>query len=254
MLDLAVPKHSLPYTAVVLAGGSANDPLLKEANVSSKALLSFNGKLLGRYVLEAIQDSNNIEHCVYMGEVNSELEPLVSSHLPPEQDYASNVLKGIRHAIEHYDAKQIMIVSSDLPWLKAQEIDGFIESAPSGKLVYPVINKLDSLKEFPELKRTYAKLNEGRFTGGNLVLVNAEVVEQLEPFIRRMYNARKSPLKLATILGVPFTLRFLLGQLSLNDVQNHVSKLLGLDVKAVPTPYASIAADIDKAEHLEAKS
>ncbi len=247
-------NQSLPYTAVVLAGGSANDPLLKEANVSSKALLNFQGKPLGRYVLEAIQESKCIKHCVYMGEIIPDMEHLVSSHLSPESDYAGNVLKGIRHAIEHYDAKRIMIVSSDLPWLKTEEIDSFIATAPQADLIYPVINKFDSLKDFPELKRTYAKLKEGHFTGGNLVLVEAEVVGRLEPFIRRIYNARTSPLKLATILGIPFTLRFLLGQLNLSDVENHITKLLALDVKAVPTPFASIAADIDKPEHLNSSS
>jgi len=199
-----VSKQLLPYTAVVLAGGSPNDPLLKTSGVSSKALLQFEGKALGSYILEAIKGSRYIDNCIYMGETNPELEALVPTKLEPEQDYASNVLKGIRHAIDHYDAKRIMIVSSDLPWLTAEEIDSFIElieSGPEADLVYPVIQKETSLAAFPQLKRTYARLKEGRFTGGNLVLVDAGVVGRIEPFIRRMYNARKSPLKLATILG-----------------------------------------------------
>lgn len=247
-------QQSTQYTAVILAGGSSQDPLLQKANVSSKALLNFQGKALGSYVLEAIHNSKSIEHCIYMGETNTELDKLITDQLLPEKDYASNVLKGIRYAIDTYNAQDIMIVSSDLPWLLAEEIDSFIELAPIGDLIYPVINKEDSEKAFPQLKRTYAKLKEGRFTGGNLVLVKAEVIEQLEPFIRRMYNARKSPLKLASILGIPFTLKFLLGQLALGDVEKHISKLLRLDVKAVPTEFASIAADIDKLEHLQADS
>ena len=41
---------------------------------------------------------------------------------------------------------------------------------------YPVIPEADCVKAFPGAERTYVTLPEGRFTGGNMMLLNADVI------------------------------------------------------------------------------
>jgi len=118
-------------------------------------------------------------------------------------------------------------------------------------LVYPIIKKESSLNQFPSLKRTYAKFKEGSFTGGNAVLMKPEVSNKLLTFADKAYRARKSPLKLAFLLGFDVFVALILGRSSLSKLEARVSKLLNAKVKTYLCQDASLGADIDKLEHLQ---
>ena len=67
------------------------------------------------------------------------------------------------------------------------------------------------------------------------------------------YDARKSPLKLATIVGLGTLFRLILGKvlpatLPIPALEKAVGKVLQGPVKAIITPYAEIGTDIDSPE------
>ncbi|MDS7278886.1 hypothetical protein NXG15_29740, partial [Klebsiella pneumoniae] len=68
-------------------------------------------------------------------------------------------------------------------------------------LVWPVIPVEKCYARFPKVKRTALKLKEGALTGGNLMLVRPQTLLPLKTHIASAYAARKSPLRLASLLG-----------------------------------------------------
>ena len=73
------------------------------------------------------------------------------------------------------------------------------------------------------------------------------------PILEQAYQARKSPLKLASMLGFGMVFKLILGKLwpttlKLPELEKGVGQFLGMPVKGIQTPFASIGADIDNLE------
>ena len=94
-------------------------------------------------------------------------------------------------------------------------------------------------------------MREGTFTGGNLFLVNPAIVQRVAPKIRAFLDYRKSPLKMVSLLGWGFTLRYvLLRNLSLEELEEKVSRMLDIKGAVVVCPWPEVGIDVDKPSDL----
>lgn len=233
-------------TAVVLGGGG--DALSEAAGVTAKALVPFGGQPLVAYVLRALRDCPAVGPIIYVGDA----APVVAAQqvLPPGRTFVESFSVGVQAALALAPERSVLVTTADLPWLRADALSHFLAAATGAALAYPVVEERAAKAQFPEQHRTFVKLRDGRFTGGNMMLLSPEVVPVLLPFIERAYRGRKNPLALARLFGADFIVRLALGQLSLRAVERRAERVLGLSVRAVVTPHASIGADVDKPEHL----
>ena len=251
-------KHSSPtpnplpntVTAVVLAGGDENEPLAKHFDVASKALIPINGKLLVSYVLEALKASKSVKEIIYVGKKGNQLNEFFDFSLDSGKQFTDSLTKGIEVALNTAPKQDILVVSADLLWLSAEDVDTFISKCTGASIYYPVIPRDVVEKTFPEQKRTYAKLKEGEFTGGSLMLIKTSAVAKLLPFAEKTYKARKNLLALAKLIGFDIIIRFLTRTLTIARLEKHIGKRLGEPVKAVWVARAGIAMDVDELTHL----
>lgn len=243
-----VNADTSPVTAIVLAGGSSKDPLAAFAGVSSKALADFAGKPLAGWTLDALADSRRVSTVIYLGELPA---GVVSPDyvLPAGERFSDTVALGLGAALAVTPGNRILICTADLPWLSGTAIDGFIDAAHAD-LNYPVITKELAQEQFPDQKRTWVRLRQGQFTGGNMALLAARVVPDLLQLVGRLFAARKNPLALASLFGPGTLLALLRGQADLHELERRASGLLGHQVRAVIATDASLGADVDKPEHL----
>ncbi|ASS77014.1 hypothetical protein CIG75_20315 [Tumebacillus algifaecis] len=216
---------------LVLAGGHSDDlPVLQKAN------LLIDGKRMVDHVVAALEqvpalDQIRIEH--------GESDSLVTNLLT---------------AIERWQAESsdyLLIASCDIPFLTPEAVTSFLDACPPGyDFYYPVVSQAVCETRFPGVRRTYVKLKDGTFTGGNLFLVRAAVLPPLSARLHRMFQNRKRPLLLAREFGWGTTLSFaasaLLGTLSIAKVERQVERLCGIKAKAVISEHAEIGTDIDK--------
>jgi hypothetical protein len=100
------------------------------------------------------------------------------------------------------------------------------------------------------MRRTYARLKEGSFTGGNLMRLDPELFFQAEPLVKRLIALRKRPLALARLVGLDVLFKLLVGRLSVAELEARAERLLGVPVKAVVAAYPEIGVDADKPEDL----
>jgi 2-phospho-L-lactate guanylyltransferase (CobY/MobA/RfbA family) len=165
-------------------------------------------------------------------------------------------LKSLLNGMREVQTERFLMVTSDLPCLTEAAVKDFLERCQGDALIYYPIIEMHHFQKAPfsVLRRTTLRLREGRFTGGNLAVVNKKLLEQTLPLIEQAYAARKNPLMLAKIVGTGTLFRVLLGQafpylLPLKALETAVGRFLREPVRAIITPYPEIGADIDDVEH-----
>ncbi len=248
--DLPFLPTAQRVTAVVLGGGGS-DGLSQAAGVSAKALVLFHGQPLVSYVLDALTGSALVERILYVGDATPEISAQTAKVLPAGATFVESFSAGLEAALALSPTSPVLVTTADLPWLRAAALDDFLTASAGAALAYPIVRQETALAQFPAQQRTFVRLKDGRFTGGNMMVLLPEMVPVLLPFTQRAYQGRKNPLALARLFGFDFIVKLALGQLSLGAIEARAERILGLPVRALETPYASIGADVDKAEHLK---
>ncbi|SMB89449.1 MobA-like NTP transferase domain-containing protein [Thermanaeromonas toyohensis ToBE] len=235
---------------IVLAGGSPGKGEILGA--TTEALLPVGGRPMVTWVLRALQDSGCIERLVLVGP--PELSTLA------EEEGVYWVLAGssaVESALNGYRALEgsrwLLLATADLPLLTPQAVRDFLERClkVEADLYYPIITRQSVEEKFGGARRTYVRLKEGTFTGGNLALMRADALMPCALQGEKLVKLRKSPLGLARQIGLLFILKFILGRLTLAEVERNFSHLLGVRGVAIITPYPEIGMDVDKREDWE---
>lgn len=246
-----MPQPETQLSAVVLGGG-APDELTRAAGVSAKALVPFAGRPLVHYVLDALHGCGAVGRVIYVGVADAYVTAHTAQLLPAGPSFVDSFSAGVEAALAAAPRQSVLVTTADLPWLTAAALRDFLAAGMGADLAYPIVAKETAEAQFPAQRRTFVRLTDGRFTGGNMMLLSPVAVPVLLPFIQRAYQGRKNPLALAQLFGVDFILRLLVGRLSLRQIEARAERVLGVSVRALPTLHASIGADVDKLEHLQA--
>jgi len=99
--------------------------------------------------------------------------------------------------------RQVMMCAADSPFVTADGLRQLMTSVIERdlELGYPIVPKEACEAQFPGGHRTYVKMKDGVFTGGNFLTISGAVVRDQGAWIDRFFDARKSPLALANLLG-----------------------------------------------------
>jgi CMP-2-keto-3-deoxyoctulosonic acid synthetase len=236
--------------ALILAGGTVEDPDAW-GGVKNRALVEVGGKTLLTRVADAVRAAVP-GRVLVAGDV-----PLPPGCVPVAggATLLNTLLSGVA-ALEPGETR-LLIVTADLPFLTPEAVKDILNRAPTdAAFVYPIVEAVHCYERFPQMKRTTVKTAQGTFTGGNLALIDAGFARSHETTIRAAYSARKSPLRLAGMLGWGTILRFALSPLTpaalpIPHLERAVGILLGgVEVRALITPYPEIGADLDRPEEL----
>ncbi|MDK2897645.1 MAG: hypothetical protein PWP04_1765 [Candidatus Atribacteria bacterium] len=241
-------------SAIVLAGSSGEGEIEKKFGVSNRSLLAIGGKYMIEYVIDSLKAISAVDEIIVVGPVKdlkARIGNLVSKVVPAGEDPFESTLKGLEQVSS--DRDKVLIVTSDLPLLKGDMIEDFLLrcSKKEADFYYSIVRKEIYQKKFGEKKRTFVCLQEGCFTGGNLILLDPKVVQSKKELISRVVRSRKNPLNIARILGVGIIMKYLFKRLTIEEVEKRVENLLKMKAVAVITPYAEIGFDVDKEEHVK---
>jgi GTP:adenosylcobinamide-phosphate guanylyltransferase len=236
--------------AVVLAARANTGKLASESPEAYEANIEIAGKPMLSYVLSALEDVAGISRILVVGPgdgLSGYADEKVAI-VEPGNDLMDNVKIGIANAQTEF----VLVSSSDIPLVTATILRDFIAGAVAkdADFVYPVSTKEDCVSKYPGVQRTYAKVKGASLTGGNVFFVRKSIVGKAWPVVEKMIEHRKSPLKMASFFGFGFLLRVFLGFAGVPQIEEHVSKLIGIKcraLKAVP----EIGVDVDKPQDLE---
>lgn len=237
--------------AVVLAGGRADERFRKATGVENRALAPVAGRPMAAWVLEALSAATTVERIVLVGAEGLTDAPGARQRLRGGVDLIETIERGLGACP---GAPFVLLTSADIPALTAESVDAFVREAlaAGADFVYPIIPRAANEARFPGMKRTYLRLAEGTFTGGNMWLARPQAVQRRRDLIRRAHAARKRPWRLAAMIGWGVLWRLWRGRLSVTELEAALTRLLGATARAVVTEHAEIGADVDDAAELEA--
>jgi molybdopterin-guanine dinucleotide biosynthesis protein A len=233
--------------AIVLAGGSPDDPLAQRYGVASKTLVPVRGRPMVAYTLEALRATPDVDRIVYVGPVPAQgLEPAPDVVLPDQ----GSMLANLESALAEAESPRVVVASGDNPFITPEAVRDLLRGAPEAALVYPIVPREAVEARWPGMRRTYARLRDGVFTGGNLILLDKALFVRALPMARKIVALRKKPLALAGTVGWGVLLKLLLGRLAIADVERRAEQLFGLPMRAYVTRFAEIGVDADSEEDI----
>ncbi len=248
----------MSFDALVTAGGvpKPGESLYEFSQGRSKALIDVAGKPMVQWVLDALSGAKSIGRVVVVGLDESAglscKKPL--SYLPNQGGMLDNIRGGARKIAElNPGAEYTLIVSSDIPTITAEMVDWACAQIKPGAddAVYNVIDREAMEARFPNSKRTFTKLKGMQVCGGDMNPASVPLILSHTGPWEKIADARKSPLKLASLVGFDTLLLFLLRMLTIDQAATRVSKNMGLRARGVMCPYPEVGMDVDKVHHLE---
>lgn len=220
----------------------------------AKALLPIGGHPMAAYVLAALRRCAAIDMTVYVGPTDVALRGAYDVHVPAGARLTDSLALGVGAALGA-GATAFLVITADVPWVDGPMLDRFMAAARSGEhgaaqLVYAVVERDTARAAFPWQERTFVRLRDGRFTGGNVVYATSDAIVALLPLIDALYGARKNPFALAGMLGVDTLFGLVTGSASIAQLERRASRLLGVEARAFVSPDAALAADVDRPAHV----
>lgn len=260
MSEISANMNPIPvkFAAVILAGDrGAEDPLVKAAGVSCKALVPVAGRPMILRVLDALEGAAVIDSCLVCGSSDRllgrspELDSLLSSGKIRWVENKTSPSRSAQAALDELPPdRPVLVTTADHALLTPQMVDHFCtQAAKSGCDVVAGLARSEMVAAaFPESRRTVTRLRDGGYCGCNLFAFLTPRGGNAVTFWRRVEEQRKHPLKIVKSLGFMAVLRYLLGRLTLEEGLSRMSSLMDARAGVVWMPDAEAAVDVDKVE------
>lgn len=239
------------YNAIVLAGG-VSKKLSAEDVQMYEAFIDIGGTPMLYFVLKALVQSKKIGRIIVAGPMERLQKVALPEKVIPVSS-GSTIFDTVINGMNALSAtEKTLIATVDIPFITTEAIDDFLMQCErqEGDFYYPIIEKSISEAKFPQGKRTYVKLTDGVFTGGNLFLVNPSIVPQCMMIAKKIIANRKKPWRLASLLGWTTLMKFVCGYLSVEAAKMRVSKILAVQGIVIRSKYPEIGMDIDKPDDI----
>lgn len=241
------------YDTVILAGGINSGDLRKYAPYENEALIIIGNYPMIHYVHRALQGMERVKNIVISGPCES-LRPIFK-----KEDNLVFVNSG-EDAIDSFantlpliKSEKILVMPADIPFISPEAIEDFLNSCEEhdADVYYSIVPREVNEARFPRVKRTYVKLKEGVFTGGNLFLVRAAAAPRGIEMGKKLVANRKNPIAQARLFGLDLVFKYVSGRLSIPEVEERFAKVLDLKGKAIISKYAEVGVDVDKPSDLK---
>ncbi|MFW5795246.1 MAG: nucleotidyltransferase family protein [Bacillota bacterium] len=241
----------MKVNTVILAGAPNKGLLKQHSKETHEALIKIDEIPMVEYVLQAVKNAQNTDNILVVGpesklrEINfhHKVDKLINSG----DSMIDNIRRGIE-AIPDQD-KYILLLTADIPLITGDMIDEYIFSCSQEEEVdfyFPIIEKNICREKYPEIERTYVNLDNGIYTGGNIIVARPFVFLDTLDLLKKVIMWRKKPWKLSRLLGFKFIIKYFLGNLSLLEIEERISQIIGYRGKALKSYHPELGFDVDK--------
>ncbi len=241
--------------AVVLAGAKNDGALAQVSDVRYEAQIPLGDRSLLQHVLAACREAEHIDEITVVGFAAFEqyLAGCQEKIVPAGNSFIESLQSGLDGSQE---ADFLLFCTADAPLVSGPALDDFIERClqQPAEFFACVVKRQTVQEQFGQVQRTWVRLREGYITLGSCFFGSVGAIRKVIPAFRRLYRVRKNIMRMAVILGPVFILKLLVGRASLQDIEGVLGRMLQVEGRAVLSPYAEMAQDIDKPEDLESVS
>jgi GTP:adenosylcobinamide-phosphate guanylyltransferase len=240
--------------AIVLAGAPNKGALRQVSPAQYEAEIDIAGRPMLEYVVLALERVQSINRIVIVG-----YESMLSANGFKDKhiDFVtpgSSVIESLENGINVLAlGEPVLILTSDIPLITKEALENFLNQCKSlsGDIFYSFVPKTVNDQKYPGVQRTYVRLREGTFTGGNLVLLSPETISDKLTTLTKAVALRKKPLKLCRMLGWWYLWKLFIGNLTIKEIEGRVAEVLGVKVVGIVSPYPEVGIDVDKPSDLK---
>jgi len=245
--------------AIVAAGHTPGkiDALLEYTGAEKKALIPIAGKPMIKWVSDALVGSQYVDRLCLVGLDEScgiDFGPKPVIFVPDQGRLTKNLWAGGWRVLQDTtDRDRLLVCACDIPLITTPIVDEHIAAmaATAPDICYTIVERATMLARFPTSRRSYTRLREGVFCGGDLNMASSRALETNKQLWDDLLEARKSALRQAWRVGVWTLLQLATGTLSIAAAEKRADKILGVRCRVVRTPHAEIGMDVDKPFQLD---
>jgi GTP:adenosylcobinamide-phosphate guanylyltransferase len=239
--------------AIILAGALNTGALQSVSSARYEAEIEIAGRPMADYIIAALREVSEIERIVVCGPetaVSDTARSLVYKRVEPGATLVDSMINGLNMLDV---SGSVLIVTADIPLLTGVAVRDFLKKCRrrKGDIYYSFISKDNCEKKYPGVTRTYVKLRDGIFTGGNIVLISEKVIRENAAMLKKAVSMRKKPLQLCKILGWKIFFNLLLGNLTIAQIEKRVTKIFHFVAVGVVSDFPEIGIDVDKPSDLK---
>jgi len=235
-------------TAVVLAGGPADEVAALQPGAPNKAFVEIAGKTLAQRTIEGLRSSAEVGRIIAVAPVAAHAHPALVGADECRPD-GVRITESLRSGLAGLPPDELVLVSaSDLPILTEAAVTDFVRRGQTADpdVGYGCLEKQKHLDAYPDLPHTWVPLRDGTYCGGGMIVIKPRALPALERFIEQLGAARKNPLALASLFGARFVMRFVTRRLDIEEAEARASVLLGMKARAIVSPFAETAVNVDR--------
>lgn len=247
----------MQYDAVILAGGENSGELKKIAPYDNEALIIIGNYPMIYYVYKSLCQSSMIRKIIISGPVDA-LRNLLGRDekllfVGAGEDVIESLANAVRVLEKNGTTERILVVPTDIPFITAEAIEDFLirTQKMEADFFYPLTSREVNEAKFPGVVRTYVKLREGIYTGGNLFVIRHQVLAPCIEKARQIIAHRKNPLAIARLFGFSIAFKYIFGRLNIPLAEKRFQEVMGIKGKAIISPFAEVGVDVDKPSDLE---
>lgn len=241
------------FDLILLAGGGLEKEFRSLYDVESKAYIPLAGKMMVEYVIKNIRECAFIKRIVFVAP-SASVPASIRDDVDELAIGGGKIVDSLKSGFDSLNnpSEKIILVPCDAPLMKSDSITEFVKKCNDRKadIYYSYLARDDSEKEFPGLRHTYVRLKEGVFCGGSIIMISNDVIRACEGVFSRITSYRKNPFNLARLLGFFTIIRFISGILTVGEIEEKFSKLLGVSVAGIRVSYAGAGFNVDDCEAL----
>ena len=236
--------------AVLLAGGPVGKLTLECGDqANSKGLVRVGGQPLAWRTLQGFRQARGLTRTVLVGG-ERDWEG-VDDWVPAQETLMGSFEAGVNACGE--TAAPVLVCCGDLPFLPGPALDDFLERCrrrPEASLWYGYLRQENSLRKYPQLRHTWARLQDGTYCGSGVMMLRPEVMQRMRAAMERLTHARKNMFKLAHCLGWGNLANYGLGRLTVARAEKAGQGIFGVRCAGIETPYAELGFNVDDADSL----
>ena len=234
--------------AVITAGGLVAGAFADAIGTTVKALAPFGARTLLDVALDACAGAGIDDVAVIGGpEVRAHLAARDVRVIDAALDGGTNLLR----ALDAWPGERIVYLTSDMPFASAAGVRDLIERSEGLALTMALADADAYEARFPGAPGHSVALGGERVANGNAFVIAPAAVEPARAMATKFFDARKSLLKLALLLGPSMCLRFATKRLTIADIEAYGRRNLGVAVGALRGCDPGLCYDVDTLEDYE---
>lgn len=231
--------------AVITTGGRVDPAYAGEAGTDIKALACVRGASMLDRIIDALRGAGLTRIAVVGGaRVRAVCSARVERFVEEGPSGGENVLRALG-AWPDDDGEPLLYATSDMPYVTAAAVRDFVARVPSGTIALALTDYADFVARFVGAPPYGIALAGERVVNGGIFSLPAGSCSSVAKTATHLFEARKQPWRMATLVSPPALLRLAFGRLAIAEIESLASKLANVPARAVRRCAPELGYDAD---------